>query len=135
MDQVTNACAFAAAAEIAETYLNKHVTVVQAKKQLVPGYSDRVSRQILNILKGLKVEVRNIKTASVLNVGMLQCPPCLHMTQVCMYLSLSSFMRSSIAHTTHPLTFTHPLARSLAHFHTRSIPHSLPPSLTHSPTH
>ena len=50
----------AAAAEVAETYPDKHVMVVQANKQLVPGYSDRLSRQILSILQGLKVEVCNI---------------------------------------------------------------------------
>ncbi len=45
-----------AAAEIAETYPDKQVTLVQANKELVPGYSARLSRQILNILKGLNVE-------------------------------------------------------------------------------
>ena len=46
------------AAEIAEAYPEKHVTVVQSNKQLVPGYSERLSGQILNILTGLKIEVQ-----------------------------------------------------------------------------
>lgn len=45
-----------AAAEVAETYSEKQVTLVQANKELVPGYSARLSRQILNILQGLNVE-------------------------------------------------------------------------------
>jgi len=32
------------------------VTLVQANKELVPGYSARLSRQILHVLKGLNVE-------------------------------------------------------------------------------
>ena len=46
-----------AAAEIAETYPDKKVTLVQSNKELVPGYSARLSQQILNILQNLKVEV------------------------------------------------------------------------------
>lgn len=46
-----------AAAEIAETYPDKTVTLVQSNKELVPGYSARLSQQILNILQSLKVEV------------------------------------------------------------------------------
>ncbi len=45
-----------AAAEVAETYPDKQVTLVQANKELVPGYSARLSRQILDVLKGLNVE-------------------------------------------------------------------------------
>ncbi len=48
---------FFAAAEIAETYPEKKVTLVQSNKGLVPGYSERLSRQILNVLTRLKVEV------------------------------------------------------------------------------
>ncbi|DBB03007.1 TPA: hypothetical protein ACH3X1_013455, partial [Trebouxia sp. C0004] len=44
------------AAEIAETYPDKRVTLVQANKELVPGYSARLSRKILSVLKGLHVE-------------------------------------------------------------------------------
>ncbi|DBB05607.1 TPA: hypothetical protein ACH3X1_012380, partial [Trebouxia sp. C0004] len=42
--------------EIAETYPDKQVTLVQANKELVPGYSARLSRKILSVLKGLHVE-------------------------------------------------------------------------------
>ncbi|DBA66203.1 hypothetical protein WJX79_004881 [Trebouxia sp. C0005] len=45
------------AAEVAEAYPEKQVTVVQANKELVPGYSARLSRQILSVLKSLNVEV------------------------------------------------------------------------------
>lgn len=47
-----------AAAEVAETYPSKKVMLVQSNKQLVPGYSPRMSRQILKILQRLKVEVK-----------------------------------------------------------------------------
>ena len=46
-----------AAAEIAETYPDKHVTLVQSGRVLVPGYGARFSRRILEILRGLHVEV------------------------------------------------------------------------------
>lgn len=45
------------AAEIAETYPEKKVTLIQSHQELVPGYSARMSRRILSILRGLKVEV------------------------------------------------------------------------------
>ena len=48
---------FLAAAEIAETYPDKHVILVQSGKVLVPGYGARFSRRILEILRGLHVEV------------------------------------------------------------------------------
>ena len=66
------------AAEIAETYPDKHVTLVQSNKELVPGYSARMSRRILSILKGLKVEV-----------GVVPC---------CIYLALQAS-----PHCPHPL--------------------------------
>ncbi len=53
-----------AAAEVAETYPEKQVTLVQANKELVPGYSARLSRQILNVLKGLNVEA-SLHTESI----------------------------------------------------------------------
>ncbi len=53
-EMLTTHCS--AAAEVAETYPEKQVTLVQANKELVPGYSARLSRQILNVLKGLNVE-------------------------------------------------------------------------------
>ena len=45
------------AAEIAETYPDKHVTLVQSHEELVPSYSARMSHRILSILRGMKVEV------------------------------------------------------------------------------
>lgn len=45
------------AAEIAETYRDKHVTLVQSGKVLVPGYGARFSRLILKILRDLNVQV------------------------------------------------------------------------------
>lgn len=48
---------FPAAAEIAETYPDKHVTLVQSGRVLVPGYGARFSRRILEILRGLHIEV------------------------------------------------------------------------------
>ena len=53
----------ARAAEIAETYPDKEVTLVQSHEELVPGYSARMSRRILSILRGLKVEVSKCATS------------------------------------------------------------------------
>lgn len=48
------------AAEIAETYPDKAITLVQSHEELVPGYSARMSRRILRVLRGLKVEASNM---------------------------------------------------------------------------
>ena len=48
------------AAEVAETYPDKHVTLVQSAAVLVPGYGERFSRRILEILRDLHVEVHPV---------------------------------------------------------------------------
>ena len=62
----------ARAAEIAEAYPEKEVTLVQSHEELVPGYSARMSRRILSILRGLKVEVSE-SGFLVTSICLLQC--------------------------------------------------------------
>lgn len=63
------------AAEIAETYHEKHVTLVQSAKVLVPGYGARFSRLILQILKGLHVEARQHTYWPDLKCNLFCSPP------------------------------------------------------------